>query len=375
MRGQYQRKSEVIILSKLAHVPWLYVLCVIAISCIGFAALYSAAKGNLHPWAYAQMIKFLMGLFLMLVVAIIDIRVWFKASYLGYLFGVALLVAVMAMGVEGGLGAQRWLRIGGLTFQPSELMKVLLVLALARYFHSIHINDMKRLWVLIMPALLAGVAVILILKQPNLGTATITSLVTAGIFFMAGVGWKKFAVVGVIVLAMLPLMWTFVMRDYQKQRVETFLNPESDPLGAGYNIIQSKIAIGSGGFSGKGFLQGTQSQLSFVPERQTDFIFSIVAEEFGFLGSLTVIGLYMALVLMGMITAHRSESMYGKLLAYGISTVMFVHAFVNMGMVSGVLPVVGVPLPLISYGGSSMISTLVGLGFVLNSHVHRNIKV
>jgi len=373
--GHKSKRSENnIIIKKLYRLPWMFLAVLFVILSIGIALLYSASGGKFDPWASKQIKHLIISIPIMITVAIIDIRFWFRNSYLIYLGGLALLVLVYLIGVEGGLGAKRWLRFAGFTFQPSEIMKVCLVVVLARYFHMTHVYSIKRLSILVVPFIFIGAAVILILKQPNLGTATIVACTSAAIIFMAGVSWKKFAFAGVLFLIALPVAWSN-MHDYQKKRVDTFLNPEKDPLGAGYNIIQSKIAIGSGGVWGKGYLKGTQGRLSFVPEKQTDFIFSIVAEEFGFVGSIFVLILYTILILMGIRISMLSESNFGSLVAFGIITILFIHVFVNMGMVMGILPVVGVPLPLLSYGGSSLLSTMAGFGFILNVYVHRDVKL
>lgn len=365
--------KEIAVIRKIINLPWGFLFLMTIISTIGFIALYSAAKGNIDPWASKQMVRFAIAIPIMVFIAIMNIHLWFRFAYIGYGFCLVLLILVDVVGTTG-MGAQRWLNIGGFFFQPSELMKVFLVLSLARYFHMLHWSNLKRLLSLIVPAILIGVSAVLVLRQPNLGTATIMVMASLAILFLGGVSWKKFAVAGILFAALLPFAWNH-MHDYQKRRVYTFLNPESDPLGAGYNIIQSKIAIGSGGFWGKGFLNGTQSQLSFVPEKQTDFIFAIIAEEFGFVGCLLTIILYAFLIISGMKIGTRCTSTFGKLMAYGVTVILFLHVFINIGMVTGILPVVGVPLPLLSYGGSSMISTLIGFGFILNAHVHREEQI
>jgi len=376
MHRTAHKREELLIFRKLQKLPFLFMLLILLISSVGFLLLYSAAKGNIDPWASRQMFHFAIGVFAFVIVAIIDIRFWFQFSYFIYLCGLGLLLMTTFAGVEGGLGAQRWLNIGGFQFQPSELAKVCMVMAVARYYQMLHINNIQKITGMIIPAILILFAALLVFKQPNLGTASIMAITGGAMLFMAGVSWKKFALAALVVVIALPVAWNAgVIKNYQKQRVITFLNPEQDPLGSGYNIIQSKIAIGSGGVAGKGFLKGTQSQLSFVPERQTDFIFSILAEEWGFTGGVLLIILYGLLVFTGLRIAVSCESMFGQLLAYGVITVMFVHVFVNMGMVMGILPVVGVPLPLVSYGGSSMVSTLAGLGFVANVWVHRRVKL
>jgi len=321
-----------------------------------------------------QIQKFIAGIILMLVIAVIDIRYLLRFAYLGYIAGLGLLLMVYFFGSKGGLGAQRWLEIGSFKFQPSEIMKVMLIIALARYFHRIHSNYMLRFRILIIPLLLVGVAVGLIFVQPNLGTTIITFAMSVFIFFMAGVGWKKFLLAGIFAIGILPLLWAN-MHEYQKLRITTFLNPELDAQGAGYNVIQSMVSIGAGGFDGAGLLQGTQSQLKFVPESKTDFIFTIIAEEFGFIGSLVVILLYAALILYGFRIARQSASVFGKLIAYGISSFVFLHVFINIGMVSGILPVVGIPLPLISFGGSNLLSNLIGFALVVNVAVHKRSRL
>lgn len=367
------KKDDSFIIRKFMGIPWGYAGLVTVLSLMGIVMLYSAAQGNMDPWASQHAKRFILGFFIMIVVAMVDIRFWFRYAYV--IYGVALisLILVAIMG-SIGMGAQRWINIGGFTIQPSEFTKISLILVLARYFHSLHLNNLQQLRVLLYPAILVVLPVILILKQPNLGTASITAFLSVGIFFAAGISIRKFLFAGVAGGALLPVAWHF-MHDYQKQRVLTFLNPESDPLGAGYNIIQSKIAIGSGGFFGKGFMYGSQSQLSFLPEKQTDFIFTMLNEEFGFVGGVGVIILYGALILLGIRIAMECHSHFGKLAAFGISTMIFLHVFINMAMTMGLLPVVGVPLPLLSYGGSNLLSSLAGLGFVMNAHIYRDTRV
>ncbi len=359
---------------RILDLPWMMLLCLIAILGFGIMILYSAARGDMDPWASRQLLHILIGSIIMLVISLTDIRFWFQSAWWAYGLGIALLCMVHIVGVEGGLGAQRWLSIFGFRFQPSELMKICLLLVLARYYQLLHPNNINRWLSLLLPLCITGIAVLLIFLQPNLGTSVITTAVAAIVLFLAGVSWKKFFLAGLIVAAMLPIGWNF-LHDYQKERVYTFLSPERDPLGTGYNIIQSKIAIGSGGISGKGLTQGTQTQLSFVPEKQTDFIFVIVAEELGFIGVATLLALYGGLLLGILMIAMRANSPFSRLMAGGVAGLLFIHLTINVGMVSGMLPVVGVPLPLLSYGGSSMISMLIGMGFVLNAHIYRDLKL
>lgn len=358
------------VLEKIRRIPMGYLLVSSLICCVGFLLLYSAARGDLQLWALPQIIRFGIGLIITLVIAVVHIRVWYMLSYVAYFMGIGFLIMVMVIGVEGGLGAQRWINIAGFQFQPSEMMKIFIVMALARYYHNLHVQQVSRLTTMIAPAILIGMAAILILKQPNLGTAAITCLLSGMMLFLTGIKLRYFVIVGVGIACMMPVAWHF-MHDYQKKRVETFLDPTQDPLGSGYNIIQSQIAIGSGGLMGKGLMQGSQSQLNFVPEKQTDFIFAVLSEEFGFMGCLFILAMYAMLILMGTRIAMNSASTYGRLLAAGITITIFLHVFINCGMVIGIMPVVGVPLPLLSYGGSSLLSMQMGIGLVMNAMIHQ----
>ncbi|MDG3440960.1 MULTISPECIES: rod shape-determining protein RodA [Nitrospirillum] len=358
---------------KLGQISWSLVLLITAVACIGFAMLYSAANGNFDPWATRQIMRFAVGLVLMLVVALIDIRLWLKFSY--FLYGIAffLLIVVEVMG-HVGMGAQRWIDLGFMQLQPSELMKVTLVMALARYFHGASLEDTGRITFLI-PALVMIVApVCLVLLQPNLGTSLMLLMVSGAIFWLVGVRLWKFALVIGSVLAAIPVIWHF-MHDYQKNRVNTFLNPENDPLGHGYHIMQSKIALGSGGMFGKGFLMGSQSHLNFLPEKQTDFIFTMLAEEMGMVGALVFLAMYALLLVYGYVIAMRCRHQYGRLVAMGLTVNLFLYMFINIAMVMGLIPVVGVPLPLISYGGSSALTVMIGFGLLLCVHVHRDVRM
>jgi rod shape determining protein RodA len=356
--------------TRIHGLPWLLLLDICAICTIGILTLYSAARGNMEPWAMKQIIHFGIGTFVMFFAAFTPIKYWLKFAYAFFILGITLLIATWKAGVEGGLGAQRWIDIGGFRFQPSEFMKLFLILALARYYHQMPFEKVKKLYKLFIPSILIMVSAFFIYKQPHLGGAIILLCISLFLLFAAGVRSSLFILGAIATLIAVPLGYEYVLKDYQKDRVNTFINPESDPKGKGYNAIQSLIAIGSGGFQGKGYMEGTQSQLNFVPEKHTDFIFTIIAEEFGFIGSLGIIGLYGLLILMGVKISIRCRSTFGKLVAIGITGMMSIHTFINIGMVSGILPIVGVPLPLLSYGGSSMLSTLLGLGMLMNSHVY-----
>jgi rod shape determining protein RodA len=357
---------------KFLRINWLFVLCTCLLSAVGYTALYSAAGGSPTPYANSQLYKFLTALLMMLAIAMIDIRIIAKLSWVSYALGILLLLVVMKLG-HTGLGAKRWFVVGGVEVQPSELMKLFLTLSLAAYFHRATYERIGNILFLI-PALLAVLLPVgLILKEPNLGTAVITALIGGSVMLGAGVRWWKFALVVLIIAVAAPVLYHH-LHDYQRARIITFLNPGSDPLGAGYNIIQSKIALGSGGWSGQGYLHGTQNQLNFLPEKQTDFVFTIIAEEFGFLGSIAVLGLLFMIVLIALYTALTCRHQYGRLVALGIGVNFFLYCAVNLSMVMGLIPVGGVPLPLISYGGSALTAVMLGFGVLMSVHVHRDVE-
>jgi rod shape determining protein RodA len=355
--------SEPGLLRKVLRLNWALILLVCAIASIGFLMLYSIAGGSLEPWAGRQMSRFAVGIAIMLIVAMIDIRFFRWASPLAYIGAFALLLAVESIG-ETRMGAQRWIQVGPMQLQPSELMKIALVMALARYYDWLDRGRVSHpLWML-PPALLIAVPMLLVLKQPDLGTALLLGLGGAMVMFMAGVSWWYFgtaigAATGVVYAVMVSrgTDWQ-ILKDYQYRRIDTFLNPDADPLGAGYHITQSKIAMGSGGFSGRGFMQGTQTRLNFLPERHTDFIFTTLSEEFGFAGSVSLLALYLLTVAFGFASMARNRDRFGGLLTGGLTSTFFLFFAVNMAMVMGLMPVVGVPLPLVSYGGSAMLVLL-----------------
>ncbi len=372
--GQMGQQVDLTLLQKLVQINWFLIVLISLIAGVGFAMLYSAANGNIDPWASRQMLRFAAGLGLMLLIALIDVRVWLRHAYLIYATALLLLIAVEVMGVAG-MGARRWINLGLFQLQPSEVMKIALVLALARFYHGLHPEEIGRIRWLVVPAGLILVPVALVMRQPDLGTAILLVLTATAIMLLAGVRlWKFAAAFGASLLA-IPLAWRFMLHSYQKDRVLTYLNPERDPLGAGYHIMQSKIALGSGGLFGKGFMQGTQSHLAFLPERQTDFIFTMLAEEFGLVGCLGLLSLYVLVIAYGYAIALRSRNQFGRLLATGVITTFFIYVFINMAMVMDLIPVVGVPLPLVSYGGTSMISLLIGFGLILSVYVHRDINI
>ncbi len=368
-----KRNPEITLRQKFWQLNWGMVLLLCLVAGIGFAMLYSAANGSMEPWASRQMMRFGLGLVIMFVVALIDVRFWFRYAYLIYFGCLALLGAVEVMG-SIGMGAQRWIDLGFIRLQPSEMMKVALVLALARYFHGLSNEDIGRPTYLLLPIMLAVAPAALVLKQPDLGTAGMLLLAGGAVFFCAGVRWWKFALVIVAGLAAVPVAWQF-LHDYQKARVLTFLNPENDPLGAGYHTLQAMIGFGSGALTGKGFMQGTQSHLNFLPEKQTDFIFTMLAEEFGLVGSITLLGLYFLLLAYGFAISLRARNQFARLLAIGLTTNLFLYVSINMAMVMGVFPVVGVPLPLVSYGGTVLLTVMASMGLVMSCYIHRDIRI
>ncbi|MGE0116658.1 MAG: rod shape-determining protein RodA [Dongiaceae bacterium] len=367
------RRAELSIAEKLQQITWTMVLLICVVAGVGFAMLYSAGNGNLEPWALRQMVRFGIGLAIMVMVALVDIRVYLRHAYSVYAVALLLLVYVDVAG-EIGMGAQRWIDLKVFQLQPSEVMKVALVLALARYFHRLSTDSVGNPLALLVPTLMVLAPVGLVLMQPDLGTAVMLMLVGAAMFWIAGVRLWKFVVVGLAGLGALPLAWSF-LHDYQKNRVLTFLDPERDPLGTGYHITQSKIAFGSGGLFGKGYLEGSQAHLNFLPERQTDFIFTMLSEEFGMIGAVLLLGLYTLLFIYGFAIAFNSRNHFGRLLAIGLTVNLFAYVFINMAMVMGLVPVVGIPLPLISYGGTAMLAVLVGFGLMICVYVHRDLKI
>jgi len=358
---------------KLLQLNWPFLAVVTAITLIGVAALYSVAGGSIEPWASRHVVRYCVGLALMFAIAFIDIRWWLRAAYPLYALAIVLLVLVPIIGVESG-GARRWLGYGEASFQPTELMKIALVLALARYYQWLSPQKVSWPHALLPPLLLISAPIVLALEQPDLGTAALFGIIGAGLLFLAGVSWVYFAGAIAAVIAALPHIWER-LHDYQQERVLTFFDPGRDPLGSGYHILQSKIAIGSGGVAGKGFMQGTQAQLNFLPEKHTDFIFTMFSEEMGFLGGMVLLALYLLALGFIVFMAMRCRGTFARLMAAGVGLCLFAYVFINVAMVTGLLPVVGVPLPLVSYGGTAMLTMMAGFGFVLNAHLNRDVRI
>ncbi|UXX85000.1 rod shape-determining protein RodA [Roseovarius pelagicus] len=361
---------------KILYVNWPLALLLTAVACVGFLMLYSVAGGSYTPWTAAQMKRFAVGFVLMMSVAMVPIWFWRNISAVAYAVSLGLLIAVEFFG-SIGMGAQRWIDLGFMRLQPSELMKITLVMLLAGYYDWLPLGRTSRpLWVII-PVILIMVPVYLVLKQPDLGTSIL--LIAAGgiMMFLAGVHWAYFAAVAAAGIGLVTAVFKSrdtdwqLLANYQFRRIDTFLDPSSDPLGAGYHITQSKIALGSGGWTGRGFMQGTQSRLNFLPEKHTDFIFTTLAEEFGFIGAFSLLGLYALIIIFCIASALANRDRFSSLLTLGIAATFFLFFAVNMSMVMGLAPVVGVPLPLVSYGGSAMLILLLGFGMVQSAHVHR----
>lgn len=356
---------------RISELNWRLISLIFALSCVGLLMLYSAAGGSIYPWLIKQLIFLIIFFPLMIFIAITDIKFWFKSCYILYAISLIFLLAVDIKG-HNAMGATRWFKIGGITLQPSEPAKLFTILALARYFYNTEVEKIKKSSYILVPSLIISLPVILIAEQPDLGTAVVLLLVGVSVLFMAGVKMWKFIVGGLTALLAVPLLWFFVLYDYQKDRILIFLDPDRDPSGSGYNITQSKIAIGSGGFFGKGYMNGTQGQLDFLPERQTDFIFTMLNEELGFIGGVATIILFGAIIHFGTGIALKTKHQFGKLLAIGVTNLFFLHMFVNMAMVMGLLPVVGIPLPLVSYGGTITATTLIAFGLLLNIDMNQN---
>lgn len=367
------RNQSMTIREKLYNISFSYVMFIVILAAIGIVMLYSAANGNWSPWAINQLIRFGMGFAVMIVLALTDIKLLLRYAYIFYFITLILLVVVEVAG-HTGMGATRWINLGFIKLQPSEFMKIAMVLVLARYFHTSSLQSIESVRGIISPLLMAIFPAFLIVLQPDLGTALMLIFTTAAMFFAVGVQIWKFVVVFIGGLVTIPFAWHF-LHDYQQNRVLTFLNPERDPLGAGYHIIQSKIALGSGGVFGKGFLKGSQSHLNFLPEKHTDFIFTMLSEEFGLVGAVLVVILNILILAYSYSFALKSTSYFGKLLAIGLATNYFMYVFINIAMVLGLLPVVGIPLPLISYGGTVMLSIMASFGIILCVHINRNVPL
>ncbi|MDO9640239.1 MAG: rod shape-determining protein RodA [Pseudotabrizicola sp.] len=363
-------------LRKVLYLNWPLIVLVTAVSAVGWLALYSIAGGRMDVWAGRQMQVFALGAVLMFIIAFVPIWFWRNMSLIAYVVSILLLLVVEFFGTMG-MGAQRWIDIGGFRLQPSEMAKVTLVMMLAAYYDWLDVKKTSRLFWVLIPVVLTVVPTVLVLMQPNLGTALILLMIGGTVMLLAGVSWWYFAAV---ISAIGGTIWAIMtsrgtdwqmLHDYQFRRIDTFLDPTSDPLGAGYNIIQAQIALGSGGWGGKGFMQGTQSRLNFLPEKHTDFIFTTLGEEFGFVGVISLLVLYGLILLFCYVSAMQQKDRFSLLLILGIAANFFFYLAINLAMVMGLAPVVGIPLPFLSYGGSAMLVLLVAFGLIQSAHVHR----
>ena len=359
-------------LFKIQNLNYLLIFLITLIALIGAAGLYSAAGGSYNPWASRHIIRFISLLILAIIIAFVDIRIIYKNAYTIFLLSLLLLLSVELFGVFGK-GATRWINIFGFSLQPSELIKIAIIIALARFYNDLKFEEVKKIINLFFPFLILFLPFSLVVIQPDLGTALSIIILGTFILFSAGVKIWKFALGISTIVISIPVLLNF-LKPYQRDRLVSFLNPEEDALGRGYQLIQSKIALGSGGFSGKGFLEGTQSYLQYLPEKQTDFIFTLIGEEFGFIGTIFIIFLFLLVISICFYISIKSYHIYGRVLSIGVGANIFIYVIMNISMVSGLMPVVGIPLPLVSYGGSAMLSIMISIGLILNVELNSNMK-
>ena len=357
-----------ILLTKFLKINWVIVLCVVFLGLVGVAALYSAAGGNWNPWAKSHLTRLIIGVFLMFIITFIHPKFFYKLTLISFLLGLLSLVFVKFFGVGS---VQRWITIGGLNVQPSELMKFALILMLARYFDQLPKINFNRLFSYVIPILYIIIPGLIVISQPDLGTGLTIIILGFAILFYVGVSLKFVFIFLLTFISSVPIIWQ-QLYNYQKNRILVFLNPEIDSLGSGYQIIQSKIAIGSGGLFGKGYLLGSQSRLNYLPEKHTDFIFTLISEELGFFGALTIILIFCILIASIVKISFTVDTLFSKVIVFGVGLLLFLYLTLNIGMVCGLLPVVGAPLPLISYGGTSLFTILISVGVVLSINVHKN---
>ena len=357
----------------LHRINWFFILLLLSISSVGVVLLYSIAGGSWDPWASNQIIRILLGLIVVILISLVNIQFWYKLSSPLYLFSIFLIFLTFFLGKEVS-GAKRWIDLYFFSFQPAEITKVFVILVLAKYFHSIKLQSYDIKQKIFFPLFILFIPVFLIFKQPDLGTALIIFFSGMIVLFLSGIQIKTFVLSGIGGLISLPVLWTF-LEGYQKARIINFFDQQSNILGANYHITQSKIALGSGGFFGKGFLEGTQSRLNFIPEMETDFIFSVLGEEFGFIGILFLFFLYFILICWTMKMSLESKNYFSKIFGISFIGTFFLIIFINIGMVTGIVPVVGVPLPLCSYGGSAILSNFIGFGIILSGYNYRDFKL
>ena len=355
-------------IDKLKAVDYFLIIIVAIIGSMSVFSIYSTESGNFSFYTKNHLTRFLVFFSMFLVLSFVRVSVWYRQAYIFYILGILLLLLVIFFGISAS-GSKRWINFFIMNLQPSELMKIAIIVCFARYYHRIQSSDIQSYKYLLQPIILLLIPCYLVITQPDLGTAILIAGSGLAIIWLAGLNLKYFIYSGLILLVSLPFVIS-ILKPYQKSRILTFFNPDRDPLGAGYQIIQSKIAIGSGGLLGKGFLQGTQSYLEFLPEKHTDFIFTLFSEEFGFVGSMVLILLYALLIYRIIRIGFSSRSFFAKLYCFGFASALFLYVFVNIAMVVGLLPIVGAPLPIMSYGGSSMLSIMLGLGIVMSCKIY-----
>jgi rod shape determining protein RodA len=356
------------VIEKLKRIQWPVLLAACVLAAVGTVTLYSISGGALSPWVERHSLRFALALAAVVAMALVRLEVWIKLAYPAYAIALLFLILVPFIGIEAR-GAIRWIGAGSLSFQPSELMKLALVGALARYYFRLPAEEVGSLRGVLLPLAMIAVPVVLTLLQPDLGSALLFAVLGLSLMFLAGVPLAYFVVAGITALAFLPMIWSGLYT-YQRRRIEVFLNPEIDPFGAGYHITQSKVALSFGGIFGKGFMNGMESPFGFVPEKHTDFIASIIGEQWGFVGLLLLLAIYAVLIMMMMGMASRCQNRFARLVIAGSAMTFFIYVFINLAMVTGLVPVVGVPLPLISYGGTSMVTLMAGLGLAMSAYVH-----
>ena len=360
--------------TKLFEINWLLPTLVGALGFVGVAMIFAATDGVWRLGAFQHFIRVGAGGLVMLIVAMVDIRIWYRLAYPIYAVGLLLLISVEFVGVEVN-GSIRWLDFGIARLQPSEVMKPAIVLALARYYHDLPSHRINHVVGLIGALILLALPMSIILGQPDLGTTLFVGMTGVVLIYLAGISWRVIGFASLFAAVGIPLFFKFGLKPYQQERILTFLDPSRDPSGASYHITQSKIALGSGGVTGKGFMRGTQRQGEYVPENETDFIFTVIGEEFGFIGCLLTIGVYMAVIGVCLWLSLQCKEMFAKLLVMGLTTTFTLYIFINLGMVMGLAPVVGVPLPLISYGGTVILAVMGGFGLILSAHLHRGVEL
>jgi len=366
-------KSKLTLKEKVQSLDFFLVLLNLILATISFFVMFSIDSGKFGYYTKNHILRFSIFFIFFIIIAFTNIYLWFQSAYLIYFIFLILLIGVNFFGVTSS-GSQRWLNLFFVNIQPSELMKIGLIIFLCRYYHRVPSHDVNRIKYLIQPLLAMSIPMWLIINQPDLGTSILIAGGSIAVMYLAGLRLKYFLYSLFFMITLAPVVISF-LKPYQKLRILTFLNPDRDPLGAGYQIIQSKIAVGSGGIFGKGFLKGSQSYLDYLPEKHTDFVFTLFSEEFGFVGSALLLILYVLIIYRIILIGHDSRNSFGKLFCYSFAAAFFLYVIVNMSMVLGLLPIVGAPLPILSYGGSSMLAIMCGLGIVMSCKIHKNVVI